>query len=471
MLTGLSTATNTAIAAADSVLIALGKLQAQLNLNVNFATVAALRANTAVRAAASQAHVLGFSAIADGGEGLFNLNPADTTSADNGGTILVDGAGQRWYRQRGGNAINLLWFGGAGLSDFSPALNSALALAGTMRPGAEIFIPAGSFNFNSLVSFTYPASTPFGLTIRGAGADITVLNWPSTSGLSFSMSIPQHTIHMLDMTVASGAAGTGNGIACAQSSPQGIFGQNDFTRLTLRGSDGVNLGNYWNNAIAINGLGNINFDGLLVYGHPVSGSSSAGNGVIISGLTSGTNIFAIVYNFTDCSFWELGTCIEYGTNLQGMSINACNFTNSTNGILQPGGAVGGAQLSVVNSQFNCFGNAIIQAGALNNISVSNSLFLLAVANGSAIALAGSGAEHTFTGNVFSTFAAPLAGSNGINVAAANQIATITGNTFVGFVSGINLGGATNFYVQGNRYVNCSNTVANIGSNTVGVAAQ
>jgi len=69
------------------------------NTNVN--TIADLRLNTALLPSII---VAGGTAPADGNGGLFIYNPLDTTSPDNGTTIIVDAVGHRWYRQ-GGSAI------------------------------------------------------------------------------------------------------------------------------------------------------------------------------------------------------------------------------------------------------------------------------------------------------------------------------------------------------------------------------
>lgn len=66
------------------------------NTNVN--TFDALRANTA---APPSIIVAGATFPADGLGGLYVYNPLDTTSPDNGSTIIVDAAGHRWYRQGG----------------------------------------------------------------------------------------------------------------------------------------------------------------------------------------------------------------------------------------------------------------------------------------------------------------------------------------------------------------------------------
>lgn len=52
----------------------------------------------------------GVNSIFDGGSGEFELNKTDTTTPDNGCTVLVDAAGRRWYRNFEGN-IKAEWSG------------------------------------------------------------------------------------------------------------------------------------------------------------------------------------------------------------------------------------------------------------------------------------------------------------------------------------------------------------------------
>jgi hypothetical protein len=90
------------------------------------ASYAALRATPPTTPAV--ALVLGRAAANDGGQGLFVLDAADSSTADNGGTVLVDGAGGRWKRAYDGPA-HLLWWDAdpTGAADSRPAFTAALA--------------------------------------------------------------------------------------------------------------------------------------------------------------------------------------------------------------------------------------------------------------------------------------------------------------------------------------------------------
>jgi hypothetical protein len=118
-----------------------------LGAAVVMANVATLRANTF---AWPNVYLSGYTTPADGGEGTFHYVASDTTSSDNGGTVIVDTTGRRWHRLFSG-PINLLWFCGNTVSDYSSGLAAAVSAAG----GNPIVIPPGTFS-----SATSPSAPP-----------------------------------------------------------------------------------------------------------------------------------------------------------------------------------------------------------------------------------------------------------------------------------------------------------------------
>lgn len=87
------------------------------------ATYSQIRANTN---STTRVYCIGKSNVSDGGFGFFEVDTTDTTSADNGGTILVDAAGRRRKRQTVG-AVNLGWFAaGDGSTDDTAATQAAV---------------------------------------------------------------------------------------------------------------------------------------------------------------------------------------------------------------------------------------------------------------------------------------------------------------------------------------------------------
>lgn len=121
----LSSPGSSAGLAADLASAAYGKgadLVAGVGRTVD--SVAALRALSHTRPAA---FVLGYYASGDGGGGKYRYDPADTSSADNGGTVIVAADGARWKLIHGGK-ISIRQFGarGNGVSDDAPPFRATV---------------------------------------------------------------------------------------------------------------------------------------------------------------------------------------------------------------------------------------------------------------------------------------------------------------------------------------------------------
>lgn len=78
--------------------------------------------------------------------GIFERDPSDATTADNGGTVIVDGAGRRWKRVFDG-AVNVLWFGakGDGVTDDQPAIQSLIDAISASGVATTIVGPSRKF--------------------------------------------------------------------------------------------------------------------------------------------------------------------------------------------------------------------------------------------------------------------------------------------------------------------------------------
>ena len=155
----------------------------------------------AMTAPAGYARLAGYGTVGDGGGGLFRWDSTDTTSADNGGTVLAStsGASGRWKRVYEG-WVNARWFGvNPSSADNTQALQNAInyvgSLAATGTEGGTVFIPFGYYRF----AFTAGASGLSTISIpydnvhivgEGRGTVLTVRSPSTQVGYFFTWSLP-----------------------------------------------------------------------------------------------------------------------------------------------------------------------------------------------------------------------------------------------------------------------------------------
>lgn len=126
--------------------------------------------------------VRGVTNIFDGGFGPFRVDASDTTSADNGGTVLIDANGRRWKRDFT-EPVNVKWFGakddynGVSGTDNTAAIQSAVNSAPLIRLSGSkykiagtIVVPSGTELIGDGSRTTYIVQTTNAPAFKAQGA-------------------------------------------------------------------------------------------------------------------------------------------------------------------------------------------------------------------------------------------------------------------------------------------------------------
>lgn len=121
------------------------------------------------------------------GGGDFLVNPSDTTSGDNGGTIIVDSLGRRWYRRYEG-PVNTDWFGvvGDNEADDISALQRAADWAIYFDRTGRIDLGAGTSR-KGTIKISKPWHLGYGVTYKGTGQATAHVRGPGSGPDSFSV--------------------------------------------------------------------------------------------------------------------------------------------------------------------------------------------------------------------------------------------------------------------------------------------
>jgi len=123
----------------------------------------------------TRAFVTGYYGAGDGGGGPYWYDPSDTTSADNGGTVIVATDGGRWKLQKL-DWVSCKQFGAKGDS----TTDDTNALQAWLKIGGNLWAPAG--NYKITAALTWQADNTW---IQGAGRNSTIFNFnfAGTAGL------------------------------------------------------------------------------------------------------------------------------------------------------------------------------------------------------------------------------------------------------------------------------------------------
>ena len=132
-------------------------------------TIAALRllsAQTWTKVATA-----GYTTAGDGGGGYFRMDASDTTSADNGGSVIVDAASRRWKLIVSGS-INVRQFGAKADGTTNDSASFAASWAYIKGTGGTLTIPPGSYLLNSTWVCDVDLTLPHNYQILGYGAEL-----------------------------------------------------------------------------------------------------------------------------------------------------------------------------------------------------------------------------------------------------------------------------------------------------------
>ena len=344
----------------------------------------------------------------------------------------------------------------------------AAALKASSGDGRCVYFPPGQFTFASNFRFVLPNGSA-SITLTGAGADVTQLYWPAGEGLTIDYVGAQNSVHLRNLSLTTGSVGVGTAVVLNQTNGDvGVADNalNELSGITIRGADGYSENDYWDRAVEIKQISNVNLVGLVISGPGGAAHSDKGLGVVLEG---STNNPAVVFNVTGATFDYLSKGIVYGQQVQGLTVSQSNFVGDDYGIYVPANISGLDQLTVVGSQFNCETAGIYVGSSLSNTLFSANLFIVPN-SGRGIHLQ-QAYLYSAVGNSFNIGSTkqgktyPIA----IEIGSTAGGGTITGNLFDSMVTAILLDRTSSgANVQSNEYSNDLTTVNNLGtSNTVG----
>jgi hypothetical protein len=292
----------------------------------------------------------------------------------------------------------------------------------------------------------------FSVALIGAGQDATVLTWPNAAGgMTFNYAGVVSSVHLRDLSITTGTANGGNGVTLNQivtpllnpaNTPQ-----SDFFRVTFRGDDGYELINYWTTCLNIVGVSNIAMDTINFVGPSII----AGTGVSFAG-TSANNIAVVLWGYK-CTFNALNVGISYGTQAQGVNLVMCQWDADNYAIYVQAGGTNLDQLTMVGCQINVNIAGINVQSVLPNITITQTLFVMAASNQIAVNLTNND-YFCIVGNNFNGSGGT--GMTALIVGTSNGDGIVASNTFFNMSTGINLqAGSAGVNIHGNTF----NTVA------------
>ena len=215
-------------------------------------------------------------------------------TADNGGTIIVDTAGHRYYRSTSGLPYSVKWFGakGDGTTDDTAAIQAAIS-ATQAAGGGAVWFPAGTYHITDTLNITAG-----GVTLQGSGTGSTVLSFANGASDCIVMNsgtTQLYRSHVKDMTIT-GVAKTGG-----RALYIGYFANCNIERVEFQSAyNGIEI--YITNTITLRDIlinGITNATGYGIYWHAPSDGSARSDVLNCQNVTIQAN-----YSGADGVVWD-----------------------------------------------------------------------------------------------------------------------------------------------------------------------
>lgn len=184
------------------------------------------------------------------GAGVYTLDPADTTSVDNGGTIIVANDGGRWKLQHNG-IVSVAQFGALPMADGAgDGVDSTAQFKAALAAVTTVVVPAGNWRITDLLDIRQ------GCRLIGTQKASTKLYFDNAAGLTSKAACVRmaHFAELYDITINQYQPAYTNRAALLKYPPAILL--SGATRCCI---DNVRLENVWD---GIRGTGN--FGGLTL---------------------------------------------------------------------------------------------------------------------------------------------------------------------------------------------------------------
>ncbi len=319
------------------------------------------------------------------------------------GVILAVGTANIHQRTAPSNTYNLRDLGGdpTADADSAPALKKILQKC---KAQCSVAIPAGKYRFSSAIEHTFDDERS-SISIVGAGADATILNWPNTGGgLSFTWKSIANSLRIRDVSLTTSQASGGTAIALLNSTKWAgyqIDTQKHVERVTFRGDDGSNVRQYWTRAVYSQAVNYVNFNEIMVYGGG-DGITKQGYGIVLSDIPG---IITANFNIIGSSFLQLDTGLLTIDDPQGIAITNSTFVDNEVGIATRAGSSELQGMLISTSNFNNRRYNVNLQTQVNDVQIIGNTFITqddAPLPSFGVVL-GNVARFTFVGNNFITF--------------------------------------------------------------------